>query len=284
MSAREEALRKADRQKEEVRVRGEALQQLVEDAVRKAIGDSLSEGELRLPVPPEKEPLPPEGGLPLGDRPLEGAESGSPWTGSLHSIAATLKLKMGEARKGAVLFTSSVSGEGTTTLCAHIARALARIQADEVLLLDLNVLNPGIHRLFNTAAGPGVGEILQGSRHWREGIRDTTLDNFHVLPFGQTPVEPRTMFRSGGLEKLLLDLKGRFDCLLIDAPPILSGIAAEMMAPWVDGVVLVIKAGATRREVVQRAVAHIKPYGEFWGALLNQQEWSIPSFLYRRLR
>jgi capsular exopolysaccharide synthesis family protein len=284
LSAREEALRKADRQKEEVRVRGEDLQQLVEDAVRKAIGDSLNEGEFRPPLRREKEAPVAEGGLQLGDRLMEEAERGVPWSGRIHSIAANLKLKMGEGRKGEVLFTSSVSGEGTTTLCAHVARALARIQADEVLLMDCNVLSPGIHHLFNAGAGPGVAEIVQGRMHWMDGIRDTTLSNFHILPFGQTPLEPRTMFSSGGLEKLLLDLKGRFDFIIIDTPPILNSIAAEMMAPWVEGVVLVIKAASTRREVVQRAVEHIKPYREFWGALLNQQELSIPPFLYQRLK
>lgn len=284
MSAREEALKKAGRQKEEVQVRGEELQQLVEDAVRKAIGDSLSDGERRASPHREKETPPVEGSLQLEDPLLEEAGDALPWTGSIQTIAANIKLRMGEGKKGEVLFTSSVSGEGTTTLCAHVARALARIQADQVLLMDGNVLKPGIHRLFGTSVGPGVAEILAGRMHWKEGIRATTLPNFHILPFGQLSLEPRLLFSSGGLEKLLFELKGRFDFILIDAPPILSSIAAEMMAPWVEGVVLVIKAQATRREVVQRAVERIRPYREFMGAVFNQQELSIPPFLYERLR
>jgi len=193
-------------------------------------------------------------------------------------------MKIGEGKKGAVLFVSSVSGEGTTTICANVARALARVSPGNVLLLDCNAQHPEIHKLFNTESGPGLIDILQGKSNWGDVIRRSTVKNFYILPFGQSISEPLSILGSGGMEELLTVLKANFDFILLDAPPILGSSEAEMIAPWVEAMVLVIKAQATRREVVLRAVERMVQYKEFMGAIFNQQEFIIPQFLYKRLK
>jgi capsular exopolysaccharide synthesis family protein len=284
LSTKEEALKKAMELKEEMRFRGDDLQQLVEGAVRKALGETQKEeGSPKRPVFFETEHHP-EGRAAAGE--IFPKESGRSlqWHQAIDSIAVNIKIKLGEGKKGAVLFTSSVSGEGTTTVCSNVSRALAKFCPGNILLLDCNALHPEIHRLFRTESGPGLTDILMGKIHWEDAVRKSNVRNFYVLPFGQPLQEPLSLLGSEGMGRLLNVLKTNFDFILIDSPPILQSTEAELIAPWVEGVVLVINAHTTRREVVMRAAERMIQQKEFLGAVFNQQEFIIPQFLYKRLK
>ena len=286
MSTKEEALKKAREQREELMGRGESLRQVVEEAVRKALDGALYSEEAGGVSPaftPPPEP-PGERKVPAESLFFKEAEHSLWWYKGINSIAVNIKLTMGEGKKGAVLFTSSVSGEGTTTLCSHVSLTMARVSSAQVLLLDCNVQHPEIHKLFNTESVPGLTDILMEKTNWEEAIRKTNLKNYYVLPFGQPIQEPLSLLGSEAMEGLLNVLKTDFDFIFLDAPPILGSAEAEMIVPWVEAAVLVSKAHATRREVALRAVERIIRHREFMGAILNQQEFIIPQFLYKRLK
>lgn len=265
--------------------RVESLQQVVEKAVRKNLEEDL-------------QPEEPGGGTSLSwETPAETfLERKAPgetiffkepqhslrWYRGIHSIAITIKRRVGEGKRGTVLFTSSVSGEGTTTLCSNVSLALARVWAGNVLLLDCNAQHPEIHKLFNTEPIPGLTDILMEKINWEEAIRKTDLKNYFVLPFGQSLPEPFPLLGSLAMEWLLNVLKTDFDFIFLDAPPVLEGAGAETIVPLAEAVVLVIKAHTTRREVVMRAAERIIHHKGFLGAILNQQEWFIPPFLDKR--
>jgi protein-tyrosine kinase len=284
LSTKEEALKKALEKKGESRAGGEDLQQQAEDAVRRAISDSLSEevgGQTAIKA--ESETPRCNGGIPLeGDLSTEPVSSLS-WQGGIKAIAVNIKLKLGEGKKGGVLLVSSVPGEGTTTLCAHVGQALARLLPGKVLLMDCNAQKPEIHKIFKTEAAPGLMEIIQGQTSWPEAIRRSTLENFYILPFGQKPAEPLLILGSRGMEEFLKTLKEHFDIILMDAPPVLTSLEAEWIAPRVEHIILVIKAQSTKREVVLKAMGRLRPYKEFMGAILNQQNFSVLPFLYKKI-
>ncbi len=288
MSTKEEALKKAMEQKEEeIKGRGGSLQQVVEEAVRKALDGVLHPEEsgggasLSFSTPPES---PPERKVPVETIFSKEAEHSLWWYKGINSIAVNIKMNIGEGKKGTVLFASSVSGEGTTTVCSNVSLALARICNGNVLLLDCNAQHPEIHKLFNAEPAPGLTDILLENINWEEAIRKTNLKNYYVLPFGQTLPEPLSLLGSEAMEGLLNVLKTDFDFIFLDAPPILGSAETEMIVPWVEASVLIVKAQSTRREVVMRAMERIIRHKEFMGAILNQQEFIIPQFLYKRLK
>jgi len=271
-------------QKEEIRFRGDDLQQLVEGAVRKALGETLKEeGPSFRSYTMEAERYPERKARVEEILPKETGHS-LQWYQGIDSIAVNIKLKIGEGKKGAVLFTSSVAGEGTTTVCANVSRSMAKICPGNILLLDGNAHHPDIHNLFKSEGVPGLTEILMGKINWEDAVRKSNLKNFYILPFGQPLQEPLSLLGSEGMEELLNVLKTEFDFILLDAPPVLQSAEAELMAPWVEGVVLIIKAQTTRREVVMRAVERMIQQKEIFGAIFNQQEFIIPQFLYKRLK
>jgi protein-tyrosine kinase len=284
VSTKEEALKRAMEQREGVRVRGEDLQHLAEEAVRKAFGKTRrEEGEFYASIDDDREPLQTQETV---EREIFRQEEGhSPlWYKGIHSLAINIRLKMGEGKKGAILFASSVSGEGTTTICAGTSRALAKVTGAPVLLLDCSAQQPGIHKVFPIEPVPGLTDVLLGNVHWEQAVRKSTLKNFFILPFGEPVPEPLSLLGSERMERLLEVLKVEFGTLFIDTSPILVSAEAEMIVPWVEASILVIKARATRREVVMRAVERMIQYKDFMGAVLNQQEFIIPQFLYKRLR
>ncbi len=80
------------------------------------------------------------------------------------------------------------------------------------------------------------------------------------------------------------DMREQFDLTLLDTPPINTFPEGLALTPWVDGVVLVVRAGHTRREVVQHAAEQIRLHGgKILGVVLNRRRYVIPNFLYRRL-
>ncbi len=281
MSTKEEALKKVLEQKEGLlKGRGESLQQVVEEAVRKALDGALhseESGEATLPWTSSPGSFT-EGkdGLETVFLPEMGHSLG--WHRRIHALASNIQRKIGEGKKGAVLFVSSVPGEGTTTLCTNISLALARIYSGNILLLDGNAQHPEIHKLFNTEPVPGLTDILMEKINWEGAVRQSNLKNYYVLPFGHPLQEPLSLLGSVAMEELLKVLKTGFDFIFLDAPPILGSVEAEMIVPWVEAVVLIIKAQVTPREVVIRAAERIIRLKEFMGAILNQQAFLFSPF------
>ena len=273
-------------QKAGINSRGDSLQQVVEEAVRKALDGALNLEEER-PSPrsfaTQTEPYP-DRKFPVEAIFPKETDHSLWWTKGINAIAANIKLKMGEGKKRAILFTSSTSGEGTTTVCSHVSLALARVYTGNVLLLDCNAQHPEIHTLFNTETAPGLTDILTERMPWADAVRKSNLKNFFILPFGPPLQEPLSLLGSEAMEGLLNNLKTDFDFLFLDAPPVLRSSEAEMILPWVEASVLIIKAHTTRREVVMRAVERLIRHKEFMGAVLNQQEFMIPKFIYQRLK
>ncbi len=85
-------------------------------------------------------------------------------------------------------------------------------------------------------------------------------------------------------QSALSDMRGQFDLTMLDLPPVNAFPEGLALMPWVDGVLLVVRAGHTRREVVQHAKEQIQLHGgKILGVVLNRRRYMIPNFLYRRL-
>lgn len=266
---------------DEVRVRGDSLQHLVEEAVRNALAGSNKAQE--------QEPASPSSSSPPERYPEKVAsvdEGGKSiwWYNNFNSIMVNIKLKMGETKKRAIIFCSSVPGEGTTTICSNLALASAKMSPGNSLLIDCNAKHPDIHKIFKTEATPGLTDILLGKINWEDAVRKSNRKNFFVLPFGQASQDSFSLLVSGGMDQLLKTFKTAFDYIFLDAPPILGNPEAETIAPWVDASVLIVEANATRREVVIKAAERMLGQKDFLGAIYNKQIFVIPKFLYKRLK
>jgi Mrp family chromosome partitioning ATPase len=151
------------------------------------------------------------------------------------------------------MITSAVKGEGKSVIAANLAYALARDMGKRTLLIDGDLKCPMVHQYMGIPHSPGLRDVLEGGRPvdsclYREG--DLPL---WILP---SALERGQMLDLSHVQKIagmLTDLRGQYDHIIIDAPPILPLADMHILSSMADILVLVIRAGLTPRGIVENA-------------------------------
>lgn len=147
-----------------------------------------------------------------------------------------------------LMLTSSVAGEGKTTLAAALAASLARLDAS-VLLIDADLRRPSIARLLRVPARPGLADVLRGDAELSEAIHDTAIPRLRVLP--TAPDEEAGDLLPRNFAGLVRQARGEVDIVVIDAPPLLGTDDARTLASLAEGVVLVVGVGGMAPPVAE---------------------------------
>ncbi len=180
------------------------------------------------------------------------------------------------------LVTSAWSGEGTTTVLLGMARALRDTCGSRVLAVEINSARPALAKLFDVPVAHSLSAVVLGNIAPSDAFYQVE-PGFSVLPVGDNPVAVR-----GSLVRVLSQViaagQGKFDALLIDAPPLLQsndGFVAGSVAPRA---VLVVEAARTGSESLKRVERRLEQEGiSLIGSVLNKQKPCMPEWLYRRL-
>lgn len=168
-----------------------------------------------------------------------------------------------------IMFTSAGPGEGKSTTAANLAVTLAQA-GHTVILVDADLRRPVQHRVFALDQRNGVTAVLLGRCSLEEGLQATAIGNLRVLPSGPPPPNPSETLGSHAMEELLATLRGMADYVIVDAPPAIAVADSSILAPKVDGVVLVLRSRMVTRHIAQEARAQLdKVNARFLGAVLN---------------
>lgn len=154
-----------------------------------------------------------------------------------------------------LLVTSSEAGEGKSLVAANLAIALAQAGL-KVLLVDADCRKGSLAERFSLPPQPGLGEVLQGRIGWRKGLVATSCENLTLLPRGQAP-SPDDSFLGKLETRLLREASAEFNITVLDSPPVLAADDATTMAPLVDGVLFVLRAGRTSTRVAEAALGSL---------------------------
>ena len=180
------------------------------------------------------------------------------YTEAVRSVAAALQLANTQKSTKTFLVTSSVPGEGKTTLAISLAVYAARIQR-RVLLIDLSFRHPSIASELGGPPGGGVLQVLQG-QPLAELIRAAPGLGFDYLPMSLDSTDPITTLTGGGMPKLLRELEGSYDWVVIDSASLLCATEARLLASMSDKVLFAVKWGSTPQEVVQNALELLRGF------------------------
>ena len=152
-----------------------------------------------------------------------------------------------------LVVTSAASGDGKSTTLANLAVIMSQGEK-RTILVDADLRKPSLHKLFGVSNNQGLTTMaVEDSALAEPPLVETGLDNLWLLPSGPLPPNPAEILGSRRMEEIIAALKARADVILFDAPPAIAVTDAAVLGTKVDGVLLVIRAGKTRREHAQRA-------------------------------
>lgn len=178
-----------------------------------------------------------------------------------------------------IMITSAMIAEGKSTICSFMALTAAVKKGKRTLILDADLRLPSIHRLFGITPEPGLVEVLADAMSPKEAIRKTSIDNLDIMPSGRRSNNPTEIFDAEAIGNMIEELKFYYDLIMVDCAPLLPVSDPMMLAPHVDGTILVVKAGVTQKELVERAVGILNPsQNNVLGVVLNNMNHILPYY------
>lgn len=222
------------------------------------------------PVPAMTSPLPrhlpagAERGLVLSQHPLLAV------TEAYRTLRTAILLSRAEEPPHLILFTSATHGEGKTATVVNTAIVFAQMGV-RVLVIDADLRRPQCHQLFGSSGGAGLTEILTGLRAPDELIQPTYIANLFFLSSGSMPPNPADLLGSRKMRDTLALFQEQYDYILIDAPPVLPVSDAMLLSTMVEGVVLVVSAQSSPKQLVREACSRLHyARAKILGTMLNR--------------
>jgi protein-tyrosine kinase len=156
-----------------------------------------------------------------------------------------------------IVLSSAIPGEGKTLTSLNLALTCAQIREQRVLLIDADLRTGGLTKLLQAPPGPGLAEVLAGEVPVEAAIASTDLPNLFVLRAGNSNVPPTELFAGKHWKELLGWCSETFRTVLVDSPPILTLADFELISAACDGVLVVVRAMHTQRELLKKASAQV---------------------------
>ena len=173
-------------------------------------------------------------------------------------------------RRASCWWRAPAMQEGKTLVATNLAAGLAHV-GHRVLLIDLDLRQPSVHRAFDAPVQPGLSELLSGVATASEAIRPTTVRDLWILTAGRPLSNPGDLLGSAAFSRMLKSLPSSFDRIVLDSPPVMAFTDASLIAHEQAGIVFVVSADRTGRRAAQAALERLEAVGaRFVGAVLNR--------------
>jgi succinoglycan biosynthesis transport protein ExoP len=172
---------------------------------------------------------------------------------SIRSARLMMRMSKDDSPPRLILVTSSISGEGKTTIAVSLAFSAATASKQRVLIIDCDLRAQSVSRQFNLLEKPGLTNCLTEEINGKEAIYRVGGSNLAILPAGTTNCNPPDLLGSERMRALLHMLRDSFDVIYMDAPPLLPVIDSALLSKLADKVVFVVRWRTTPRNIVIRA-------------------------------
>jgi len=194
-----------------------------------------------------------------------------------HSLAAEqyrqlrtrLSLAEGSNAIRSVLVTSPQKGEGKSITSANLALTMAQELQRRVVIVEADLRKPSLQQLFGLPPGPGLADYLVGAADLQQVTRFMPEQHLTVITAGSTPGNPAELLGSSAMRRLLDQLRTAFDRVILDTPPVLPLADVAILAPMVDGALMVVRAGYTPKPAIENALRAFDS-SRLLGVVLNE--------------
>jgi succinoglycan biosynthesis transport protein ExoP len=179
-----------------------------------------------------------------------------------------------------LLITSADVKEGKTITCSNLAITMAQA-GQKILMLDCDMRIPRLHELFNLGNERGLSNVLIGEIDWKEVKTPIPIPNLEVIPSGPIPPNPADLIGSDRMRDLIKQATQEYACILFDSSPVGAVTDPVILSRFVEGVVLVVKAGQTIKERVADSFRLLKDVqAHVLGVVLNDIKIGKDGYYY----
>lgn len=187
----------------------------------------------------------------------------------LRAVRTNLLFMSPEKPLRTILVTSSGPQEGKTTTAASLAITMSG-SGNKVLLVDGDMRRPRVHRIFGLPNTVGLSALILGEVGLADAVRPSGIPQLDVLPCGPIPPNPAELLHTAAFRRILEEVGTRYDRVIIDSPPVGVVADAVVVSTLVDGALVVLKAGATSRDLAAQGVKQLRDVNaRVFGAVLN---------------
>jgi capsular exopolysaccharide synthesis family protein len=168
------------------------------------------------------------------------------------SLRTSIAQSMRTGECNVMLVTSAFPGDGKSTTTTNCAFAFAQ-QGHRVLLVEADLRRPKLRSQLNVTSTTGLSTLISGETSVDLPIKMQDLPTLSIIPAGPRSVCPAELLGSESAKALIAQWRSEYDYVFIDSPPILSVTDAAVLAPYCDGVILVVRSGITTKKSLMRA-------------------------------
>jgi capsular exopolysaccharide synthesis family protein len=177
----------------------------------------------------------------------------SPMATEMRRLYSNIRHLHGKPDLRSFLVTSAHRGEGKSTIASHLALTVARFKGKKSLIVDADLRRPRLHNVFGVPKEPGLLECLEGKMDPLDVVKDTPVENLKVIPAGRRIDSPAHLFEGEILSEIFKKIRFYYDIVIVDSAPVIPVSDPMLISSEVDGVILVLLAGKTPRNVATRA-------------------------------
>ncbi len=212
------------------------------------------------------------GAIPSLDSTTDGKASGIPpgryiiekplsaFAESFRNLRASILFSKVDNPVKVAIVTSSLPGEGKTTTTFCLGRSMAMSGA-KTIIVDCDLRRRNINRMLDIEPPVGLIEVLQGVATLDEAIFIDKPSGAHFLPLAKSVYTPKDLFGSSAMDRLLVDLRARYDIVLLDTAPVIPVSDTRILAPKADVVVFLVQWRRVPRKAVEAAFAMLNSVG-----------------------
>ena len=197
---------------------------------------------------------------------------------AIRALRTSVYFTLMEAKNNVLMVSGATSGVGKSFVCTNLAVVMAQ-SAKKVLLVDSDMRKGYVHEMLHQPIGSGLSDVLSGAVTFNEAIRTTEIEGLDFVSRGEVPVNPAELLMKANLETLLAEVSGRYDYVILDAPPIMAVTDAAILGQQAGTTIIVARYGLTTEQDIENCIVRFANSNVVVkGAILNGVEKSANNY------
>ena len=197
----------------------------------------------------------------------------SPIAEAYRSIRTNIEFSNIDKHIKIITITSTQPNEGKSTVISNLAAAFASLENKRVLIIDGDLRNPSVHKMFGVSNLNGITDILLGEKDVDKCLEKTKIKGLDILKVGKVPPNPSEMLQSNKMRNFIEVIKEYYDYVFIDAPPVGVVSDASIISQYSDGVILLVGSNETDIDAAKVSKERLESVGaNILGVVLNKFE------------